>query len=56
MVKKKNKKEKILKLKKEIEIKDFIIKELLKIITENEVIVREDLLKNINFLYKGENL
>jgi hypothetical protein len=50
---KRNKSEKILKLKKEIEIKDFIVQELLKIITEAKVKVPEELLKNIYILYRG---
>jgi hypothetical protein len=43
-------KEKILKLKKEIQIKNLMIQELLKIITEAKVKVPEQLLKNIFIL------
>jgi hypothetical protein len=49
------KKEKITKLKTEIKIKDFIIKELMTIITNNKIKLPEKLLKNIYYLYTGEN-
>lgn len=53
---KRNKKVNITKLKKEIEVKDFIVQELLKIITKNNITVRENLMKIIHFLYKGEKV
>lgn len=51
---KNKKKQKISKLKKEIEVKDFIIKELMVVITDNKVILPDVLLKNIHILYSGE--
>lgn len=52
---KNSKKQKITRLKKEIEVKDFIIKELLKIATNNKIKLPETLVKNISILYAGEN-
>lgn len=42
---------KITRLKKEIEVKDFIIKELIVIITKNKIKVPDTLMKNIKLLY-----
>jgi hypothetical protein len=52
---KNRKREKIRFLKKEIQIKDFIIQELLKIITQHKIKVPSPLLKNIIYLYQGLN-
>lgn len=43
--------EKITKLKKEIEVKDFLIKELMLVITKNKLKLPDHLLRNIILLY-----
>ena len=52
------KKMRITRLKKEIEVKDYIIGQLLKVITEHKIKLPEILFKNIRLLYnlntKGE--
>lgn len=50
----KNNKEKITKLRLKNEIKDFLIKELLVIITNNKIKVPESLIKKINILFAEE--
>ena len=50
----KRKKQKVTRLKKEIEVKDFIIKELLVIVTKNKITLPENLIKNIDILFAGE--
>ena len=53
MVKKDKKRQKITRLKKEIEVKDFIITELLKIVTANKIKLPENLIKNLQKLFGG---
>jgi hypothetical protein len=43
----------ITRLKKEIEVKDFIIKELLRVVTENKIKLPEILAKSLILLYTG---
>jgi len=54
MKNKKHKQEKITKLKIEIKIKDFILKELITILTYNKIKIPKILLKNIQLLYGEE--
>lgn len=49
------KKEKITRLKMEIQIKNILIKELMLIITTNNFKVPKKLLETINTLYGGSN-
>jgi len=49
----KNNSNRITKLKKEIEIKDFIIKELMQVITENKIKVPDTLLRSLILLYSS---
>lgn len=55
MVNKYRKKARIELLKKEILVKNFIIKQLLVIITKNNLKLPDSLLKAIEILYGGEN-
>lgn len=55
MVKNNRKRQRILYLKKENEVKDFFIKELFLIITKNKIKIHDDLMKKINFLYGGNS-
>ena len=50
----KRKKQKVTRLNKEIEVKNFIIKELLMIVSKNKIILPENLIKNIELLFAGE--
>ena len=50
----KRKKEIIKKLEMEIQVKDYVIKELMVLLTNNKIKLPDVLLKNINILFPGE--
>ena len=50
-----NHKMKVTRLKKEIEVKDFIIKELIVFITNSKIKLPDALVRNIKILYTGES-
>ena len=51
----KSKKERVIRLKKEIAVKDHIIHELVKVVSNHKIKLPENLLRNIIILYKGED-
>ena len=55
-MKTKRRQDKNLLLKKEIEVKDLLILQLMKTITENNIKVPDDILKITNTLYAGKKV